>query len=68
VLSQATDCAKRQGALGWELRVALTLAQARASQGKKSEAKEILERVYTRFTEGRDTQDLQAAGQAIRSL
>jgi predicted ATPase/DNA-binding winged helix-turn-helix (wHTH) protein len=68
VLSEAVDCARKQGALGWELRVSLTVAQARASQGKKSEAREMLERVYSRFTEGFDTQDLKAAAQAIRSL
>jgi predicted ATPase len=68
VLSQAADYARKQGALGWELRVALTVAQARASQGKKSEAREMLERVYSRFTEGFDTQDLKVAAQAIRSL
>lgn len=68
VLSQATDYASKQGALGWELRVALTVAQVRASQGKNSEAREMLERVYSRFTEGFDTQHLKAAAQVISSL
>ena len=68
VLSEAVDCARKQGALGWELRVALTLAQARAAQGRKSEGREMLERVYARFTEGFDTHDLMAAARALRSM
>jgi predicted ATPase len=68
VLSQAVDLARRQHALGWELRVALTVARAHASRGQKREAREILEPVYSRFTEGFDTNDLQAAAQALRSM
>lgn len=68
VLSEAADLARRQCALGWELRVALTVAQVQASQRKKGEAREILERVYARFTEGFETHDLKAAAQALRSM
>ncbi len=64
----AESSARKQGALLWELRVARTLANFRASQGKKKEAKETLERVYSRFTEGFDTNDLKAAAETIRSL
>lgn len=67
-LLQAEDSARRQGALLWELRVARTVAQVQASQGKKKEARETLERVYSRFTEGFDTNDLKAAAETIRSL
>jgi tetratricopeptide (TPR) repeat protein len=68
VLSEAADLARRQCALGWELRVALTVAQVQASQRKKSEARDMLERVYSRFTEGFDSNDLKAAAQALRSM
>ena len=67
VLSEAVDLARRQCALGWELRVALTVAHAHASQRKKREGRGTLEHVYSRFTEGFDTHDLKAAAQAIRS-
>ena len=67
-LLAAQDGAQQQGALIWELRVAQTVASVLASQGKKKEARETLERVYSRFTEGFDTNDLKAAAQAIRAL
>jgi tetratricopeptide (TPR) repeat protein len=67
-LLAAENSARKQGALIWELRVARTVASVQASQGKKKEAKETLECVYARFTEGFDTDDLKAAAQAIRSL
>ena len=68
MLAEATEHASTQNALAWELRLALTVAHVRASQGKKNEARETLERVYFRFTEGFDTNDLKAAAQAIRSM
>ena len=68
VLSEAVDLSRRQCALGWELRVALTVAQAQASQPKKGEAREMLELVYSRFTEGFDNSDLKAAAQTLRSM
>ena len=68
VLAQALECARRQGSLGWELRVTVTAARARASAGKKSETKEMLSLVYSRFTEGFDTYDLKTAAEALRSM
>jgi predicted ATPase/DNA-binding winged helix-turn-helix (wHTH) protein len=67
VLSEALDRARKQGALAWELRIALTVAKARASQGRGKEAREMLEHVYSRFTEGFETNDLKAAAQALRA-
>lgn len=67
-LAEAENCARKQGALAWELRVARTLAQVRASRGRKQEARETLERVYARFTEGFDTKDLESAAQDLRAL
>jgi predicted ATPase/DNA-binding winged helix-turn-helix (wHTH) protein len=68
VLSEAVDRARKQGALGWELRLALSMAKARASGGRNKEAREMLEHVYSRFTEGFDTNDLRAAAQALHSM
>jgi len=68
VLSEAVERARKQGALSWELRISLTAAKARASQGRNQEAREMLEHVYSRFTEGFDTNDLRAAAQALHAL
>jgi predicted ATPase/DNA-binding winged helix-turn-helix (wHTH) protein len=68
VLSEALDRARKQGALVWELRASLTAARARASRGENQEAKELLQRVYYRFTEGFDSSDLRAAAQALQAM
>jgi len=68
MLSEAVDRARKQGALSWELRISLTLAKARVSQGRNREARELLEHVYSRFTEGFDTNDLKAAAQALHPM
>jgi hypothetical protein len=64
----ARDCfmrsierARTQGALSWELRTTLSLALLERSQGRTSEAHELLQGVYDRFTEGFDTSDLKRA-------
>jgi hypothetical protein len=67
VLAQALACARKQGSLGWELRIAVTAARARASAAKKIETKKMLGIVYSRFTEGFDTYDLRAAADELRS-
>lgn len=67
-LLAAENSARSQGGLIWELRVARTVARVQASQGRTNEAKETLERVYSRFTEGFNTNDLKAAADSIRSL
>jgi predicted ATPase/DNA-binding winged helix-turn-helix (wHTH) protein len=58
---QAGDMAREQGALFWELRIALSVARLRASQGRRHEARALLASVYDRFTEGFATADLRAA-------
>jgi tetratricopeptide (TPR) repeat protein len=59
--ARARETAREQGALFWELRIALSLARSRISQNRQEEAKDILAPVYGRFTEGFATADLQAA-------
>lgn len=61
LFNQAAEMAREQGALFWELRIALSFAHLRAAQGRRDEAKQILAPVYDRFTEGFDTVDLLAA-------
>jgi predicted ATPase len=62
------DLAARQGALAWELRAATSLAQLRAGQGRRDEARRVLAPVYDRFTEGFDNADLTAARYVLNEL
>jgi predicted ATPase len=58
---QALDLARRQGALSWELRAAMSLARLLRNQGRSADALALLQSVYDRFTEGFDTADLKSA-------
>ncbi len=53
--------ARDQGALLWELRAAASLARLWRTQGRYTEAVDMLAAVYGRFTEGHATADLIAA-------
>jgi predicted ATPase len=65
---QSLELARRQGALAWELRAAMSLARLRHRQRKTSEAGKLLAAVYGRFTEGFDTTDLVAAKALLKTL
>jgi predicted ATPase len=58
---QALVVARRQQARSWELRVAMSLGRLWQQQGKRTEARELLAPIYSWFTEGFDTPDLQEA-------
>lgn len=58
---QALDLARKQNALAWELRAAVSLARLWRDQTRSDEADKVLAPVYDRFTEGFDTADLKAA-------
>jgi predicted ATPase len=58
---RALEVARQQQAKSWELRAAMSLARLWHSQGKVSEARELLAPVYGWFTEGFDTRDLKEA-------
>jgi predicted ATPase/DNA-binding winged helix-turn-helix (wHTH) protein len=58
---RSLERAHSQGALAWELRTALSLASLERSQGRPSEARQLLQGVYDRFTEGFATADLERA-------
>jgi predicted ATPase/DNA-binding winged helix-turn-helix (wHTH) protein len=66
--NQAREMAGEQGALFWELRVALSLARLLRSQGRSADAVGILQSVYDRFTEGFSTADLQRAKNLLEQL
>jgi predicted ATPase len=56
---QALEVARRQQAISWELRAALSLSRLWQRQGKRAAAYDLLALVYGWFTEGLDTADLQ---------
>jgi predicted ATPase/DNA-binding winged helix-turn-helix (wHTH) protein len=66
--NQAAQLAREQGALFWELRIALSVARLTVSQGRHHEARAQLASVYDRFTEGFATADLQAARTLLEGL
>jgi tetratricopeptide (TPR) repeat protein len=66
--AKAVQMAREQGALFWELRVALSVARLRVSQGRRHEARAPLASVYDRFTEGFATTDMQAARTLLEEL
>jgi predicted ATPase len=66
--NQAITIAQNQSAKSWELRAATSLAKLWQSQGKRDEARELLEPVYDWFTEGFDTADLKDAKALLDEL
>jgi predicted ATPase len=67
-LEQAATMAREQGALTWELRVALSHARLRVSQHRRDEARELLGPVYDKFTEAFKTTDVRAARSMLDTL
>ena len=65
---QALDWARRQGALSWELRAAMSLARLLRDQGRSADAAALLTPVYDRFTEGFETADLKATKALLDGL
>jgi len=65
---QAREMAREQGALFWELRVALSLARLLRGQGRSADAVGILQPVYDRCTEGFETADLRSARVLLDAL
>jgi predicted ATPase len=64
--SEAEDClllaikiARRQSAKSWELRASASLSRLWQEQGKTEEARQLLDPIYSWFTEGFETQDVQ---------
>jgi len=65
---QALAVARRQQAKSWELRAAMSLSRLWQHQGKRTEARELLAPIYSWFTEGFDTADLQEARALLEDL
>ncbi len=67
-LRAAIACARQQEARSWELRGATALAALLARRGEHATARELLEPVYSWFTEGSDTPDLVEARALLDGL
>jgi class 3 adenylate cyclase/tetratricopeptide (TPR) repeat protein len=67
-MQQAIDVARRQNAKSWELRSTTSLARLRRQQGRREEAAALLAPILGWFTEGFDTDDLQAARTLLADL
>src|SRR5262249_52571980 len=65
---QALDTARRQQAKSFELRATVSLSRLWQRQGKHTEARQMLVEVYSWFTEGFDTVDLQEARALLQEL
>jgi predicted ATPase/DNA-binding winged helix-turn-helix (wHTH) protein len=60
--------AQSDGALGWELRAAISLARLWIRANRCEEARALLEGTYAKFTEGFETGDLLDARQLLQSV
>jgi hypothetical protein len=67
-LMQALELSRRQSALAWELRCATDLAAVWSAAGQSKRARDLLEPIFDRFSEGLETVDLAAADRLLTSL
>ncbi|WP_167392240.1 ATP-binding protein [Mesorhizobium sophorae] len=67
-LLRSIDRARKQSALGWELRAAIPLARVWREHGRSGDARSMLDHIYQRFKEGFGTQDLVAARRLLDEL
>ena len=65
---RSIDISRRQKALSWELRSATSLARLWQRTGRTVQARDLLSRVYERFTEGFARGDLVEAKALLNSL
>ncbi|MCA1851126.1 MAG: hypothetical protein LC647_01650, partial [Beggiatoa sp.] len=66
--NEAISIAQKQRAKSWELRAGMSLARLYQKQGRKEEARRMLEETYGWFTEGFDTADLKEAKAMLDQL
>jgi predicted ATPase len=62
------DCARKQSALGWELRTAMSLARLWAKDNRAADALTLLAPLYARYTEGFQSGDLKEASKLLNNL
>jgi predicted ATPase len=68
LFNKALDVARRRHTRLWELRAATSYAHILRDAGRRGTARDILEPVFARFTEGFDTADLTQARALLESL
>jgi class 3 adenylate cyclase/tetratricopeptide (TPR) repeat protein len=68
LLSEALRTARRQQARSLELRAATDLARFWMKQGRRMEARDVLDSIYSRFSEGFNTQNLKEANAVLTEL
>ena len=66
--ARALDVARRQGALFWELRAAISLARLCTGEDRRDDARAALMPAFEKFTEGFATSDLRGAKAMIAEL
>ena len=64
---QALAVARHEQAKSLELRAAMSLSRLWQHQGKNEQARQLLASIYSWFTEGFDTADLQEAGVLLKA-
>ncbi|WP_445221480.1 ATP-binding protein [Bradyrhizobium sp. Pa8] len=67
-LEAALELARRQSAIGWELRSAMMLSRQWRDRGRNTEAQTLLAGTLGRFTEGFETLDLCEAARQLREF
>jgi predicted ATPase len=65
---KAIDIAQRRQAKSLELRASVSLSRLLQKQGKREEARKLMESIYGWFTEGLDTTDLKEAKALLHQL
>ncbi len=67
-LQQSLELSRKQCALGWELRAAVTLGGLWQESGRPGDARALIEPLYRRYEEGLDSTDLVAARRLLNAL
>ena len=62
------ETARKQSAKAWELRAATSFAELLGEQGEKQQARDLLDGVYSWFSEGLESQDMKRAGRLLDQL
>jgi predicted ATPase/DNA-binding winged helix-turn-helix (wHTH) protein len=68
LMLRSIETARRQGALSWELRTAISLAELWQAEDRNGQAADLLASTLGRFTEGFTTADLLKAGGLLKDL
>ena len=67
-LQRAIETAKKQRAIAWEIRAATTLARLWSREGRKDDARAVLDAAYRQFPTGLESADLRSARQLLGEL